>query len=86
MPEAYYDLNDVKLLPMPSLFLIQKFSVTETWLISNFSSPEIFLPRHTIIRAERTVNNSSSRHGGVFIGISSEFNFTVNDLSVSLDN
>ena len=55
--------------------------MTETWLTSNFSSSEIFLPRYTIIRAERTLNNSLSRHGGVLIGISSEFNFTVNDLS-----
>ena len=55
--------------------------MTETWLTSNFSSSEIFLPRYTIIRAECTSNNSSSRHGGVLIGISSEFNFTVHDLS-----
>ena len=57
------------------------FCVTETWLTSNFSSSEIFLPRYTIIGAERTANNSSSRHGGVLIGISSEFNFTVHDSS-----
>ena len=54
--------------------------VTETWLTSNFSSSEIFLPRYTITQAERTANNSS-RHGGVLIGISSEFNFKVHDLS-----
>ena len=55
--------------------------MTETWLTTNFSSSEIFLPRYTIIRAERTVNISSSWHGGVLIGISSEFNFTGHDLS-----
>ena len=83
MPEAYYNFNDVKFLPMPSLFLITKnFCVTDiTWLTSKFFSFEISLPRYTIIRAERTVNNSSSRHGGVLIEKSSEFNFTVQDLS-----
>ena len=57
------------------------FCVTETWLTINFSSSDTFLLRYTIKRAERTVDNSSSRHGGVLIGISSEFNFTVHDLS-----
>ena len=55
--------------------------MTESWLTGNFSSSEISLPLYTKTHAEPTVNNSSSRHGSVLIGISSEFNFTVHDLS-----
>ena len=55
--------------------------MTESWLTSNLSSSEVSLPRNKILRADCTVNNSSSRHGGPLIGISSEFNFTVHDLS-----